>query len=431
MTEPKTEIQSADNKAAAANKVASGATRPAHPAPANRARRRPTLVIAFIVVLLIAIALGAGLWYQQKLFVQARTQFSTQVQNSLASAQQAASSAQRALVLVHEQKSRIDTLQSSLDDTHDQVAGLDQAFQLLTDKDSDLLLINDVDHLVQIAHQQLALGSNVSNAIVALEAAQAQLARANRPSLASLQQAINGDLDRLRAVSVVDVAQLSARLDKLGELVSTAPLLVPDDAAPGVDTSARNATGQQEPGVVSSSPNGAFSWNLDAVTQWAKQGWATVRHEMASLISVRRVQDSSALLMSQDQAAQLRENLRLRVLTAQLALMMHQPTVWDSEMKTLIQVLNTHYDTTAAPTREAQKLASQLAATAIVVKLPTVSNSVQALDALREASEKVQQPQVLKQENSAKQAVPEAASHQPSDAAPAQPGDSQPDLQQE
>src|SRR5690606_25464699 len=114
---------------------------------------------------------------------------------------------------------------------------LEQALQMLTDTGADIALVNDVDHLVSIAHQQLLLGGNVGNAIIALETAQAQLARANRPGLASLQQAINGDVERLRAVSTIDINRLSSRLDELGLLIETAPLLIPDDAAPSVASS--------------------------------------------------------------------------------------------------------------------------------------------------------------------------------------------------
>ncbi|MCC3264186.1 uroporphyrinogen-III C-methyltransferase, partial [Paenibacillus polymyxa] len=78
------------------------------------------------------------------------------------------------------------------------------AWQNFNDSASDELLANDVERLLTIANQQLRLAGNVSNAIVALETAQSRLARADRPRCSSLQQSINGDLDRLRAVSTVD-----------------------------------------------------------------------------------------------------------------------------------------------------------------------------------------------------------------------------------
>src|SRR3546814_62402 len=117
---------------------------------------------------------------------------SSDLQNSNNSVNQALEQAKQALALTQEQSGQISALESSLRQFQGQVDGLDQAFQTLTDSGSDLVLINDVDHLVTIAQQQLQLGGNVANAVISLETAQAQLARANRPGLASLQQTLNG-----------------------------------------------------------------------------------------------------------------------------------------------------------------------------------------------------------------------------------------------
>lgn len=389
MTESKIETQSADNKPADTNKPAFAAKPVNSKKGANR--RRSIWATVFVVLVLIAAALAAAVWYQQKIARQAQAALLEQMQSSSALARQAANTAQQALELAQSQSNRVDSLKSLQSDSQAQIDSLEQAFQMLTDKGSDLVLINDVDHLVQIANQQLALSGNAGNAIVALETAQAQLARANRPSLAALQQAINGDVDRLRAVSTVDVAQLSARLDELGELISKAPLLIPDDAAPKVDTSERDAAlaAQQASFAAPADQDGNW-WNrsLNASRRWAGEAWSMVRHDLGGLLSVRRVQDSSALLLSPDQATQLRENLRLRVMTAQLALMMRQPSVWNSELQVLLKALDSYFDTTAEQTRQARKLAAQLAEISVAVKLPSVSNSMQALDAVREANAK-------------------------------------------
>src|SRR5690606_26374034 len=96
-----------------------------------------------------------------------------------------------------------------------------------------------------IAQQQLQLGGNVRNAIVALESAQAQLARANRPGLAMLQQTLNGDLDRLRAASTIDIAAFSQQLEELAVLVTEAPLIMPDPSEKQADAAPQQAQREQ------------------------------------------------------------------------------------------------------------------------------------------------------------------------------------------
>lgn len=371
-----------------ATSVPPTAKKPEHPAPPRPAARRPGApwAVAFIVAALLVLALAAALWYQQQEFKRSNAMLEGQVRNSISAANQASDQAQQALSLAQDQSRQLAALDGTVRDSREQFDELIQAFQTLTDSSSDLVLINDVDHLATIAQQQLQLGGNVANAIISLETAQAQLARANRPSLASLQETINGDLDRLRAATPVDVSFLTGQLEELGNLVSEAPLLVPDDAAPEpvpAPESAAPAAGAQSNGVNADAP--WWKQGLQTAQDWSRSAWDSVRQDLGQFITVRRVDDATALLVSPDQATRFRETLRLRVMTAQLALMMRQPKVWQAETEKLVQAVQARYDSRSAQSRQALKIARQLADTSIDVKLPSVANTLQALEALREA----------------------------------------------
>lgn len=367
-------------------------TKPSTPAPssAGTKKRSSFLAWAFGIVVLIAILLAAALWYQQQQFKQISVDLASQVQSSSSGASQAVEQARQVLSVTQEQTTRIARLEQGLEQSRGHVESLEQAFRTLTDSGSDLILINDVDHLLTIAQQQLQLAGNVANAIISLETAQAQLARANRPGLASLLQTINGDLDRLRAASTIDIALLSDQLDELGALVSEAPLLMPDDAAPEPvapppSSSASRAAPPDQ------APAGSRAWweqSLDTAGNWTRNAWTSMRQDLGQFITVRRVDDPAALLMSPDQATRFRENLRLRIMTAQLALMMRQPKIWMSETEALVKAVESRYDPRSPQTRQALKMARHMADTSIDVKLPTVTNSLQAVQGLREESAK-------------------------------------------
>src|SRR5690606_3621262 len=83
-----------------------------------------------------------------------------------------------------------------------------------------------------------------------------------------------------------------------------------------------------------------------------------------------------------------RENLRLRIMTAQLALMMRQPNVWATETANLVRSIESRFDQQSAESRRALKIARDMSDTDIDVRLPTVDNSLGAIEALREASAK-------------------------------------------
>ncbi|HAP27627.1 MAG TPA: heme biosynthesis operon protein HemX, partial [Achromobacter sp.] len=209
-------------------------------APAASVKARPAkrgsgpLVTALIIVILLAVGLGYALWKQRTQFVSAGREVATRLDTLGADVAQARKDTREALALAQAQSGRVAELEDTLRETQSQYNALQQAWQNFNDSASDELLANDVERLLTIANQQLRLAGNVSNAIVALETAQSRLARADRPRFSSLQQSINGDLDRLRAVSTVDIPAQSGRIERLVALIGKAPMLVPDTVSPGV-----------------------------------------------------------------------------------------------------------------------------------------------------------------------------------------------------
>lgn len=408
MTEPTSSPQSsAQAEPAKLATPAIGST----PEYSSRFRRKSTgpswSVTLMLVFLLLAVVIGAGAWFAQKRFDTAGREVATQVQGFTAQLVETKREAKLALGLVESQAKLIVTLQQSLAESKSQFDGLEEAWASFNKGMEDSMLANDIDRLVTLASQQLRLASNVNNAVMALETALSTLVRADRPRFAAVQRAISADLDRLRSVPLVDVSALSVRLETLATLIGRAPLLVPDVATPKVvvvnaaapptqvaqPAAAQVATagnGQATPSgvpqAVTTDPLAGEAWWDVAWRQtvlWSKAVAVFVAKELASVVSIQRVTDASALLMSPEQSAQLRANLRTRVLTAQMALLMHQPSVWRAEIASIEASLTTRYDPKAVDTVAALRLVRELASASVVAALPDMSDSIAALEAVR------------------------------------------------
>ena len=385
------------------------------------AKRRSALGIAFVLVLVLAIALGGAAWYLYQQQQTQQAQMAAQIQQSAGSSSQAVNQVQAMRAQVEMDQGRLQQLETQLERAREQIDGLEQALQMLTANGGELALLNDVDQLVEIAQQQLTLGGNVANAIIALETAQARLARAAMPALVPLQQAVNGDLARLRAVPAADTAHLQAKLDELSSLVGNAPLLVRDK---GVAAEADDAT--STPAYVAEEAAPEASWWEKA---WAStrntvgEGWHLVSQDLSGLLSVRRIDDSSALLISADQAGQLRDNLRLRLMTAKLALMMRQSDIWQSEVQAVETLIQARYDLKTVEGKRSLLLASQLSEAEIAVALPDTLNSREAAQTIREeraskeAAAPLNEPAVT-EEGATEGETPAQAPATSSDAAP-------------
>ncbi len=375
--------------------AAPGASAPAS-APADSVKARPAkrgsgpLVPALIILILLAAGLGYALWMQRTQFVSAGREVATRLETLTTDLAQARKDTREALALAQAQAGRVGELEDTVRETQSQYNALQLAWQNFNDSASDELLANDVERLLTIANQQLRLAGNVSNAIVALETAQSRLARADRPRFSSLQQAINGDLDRLRAVSTVDIPAQSARIDRLVALIGKAPLLVPDAAAPGVAPAGETApTATPAPAVdpLAGLPADAPWWQRwrAEMASWPGRAGAALAHELGGLITIQRVDEPAALLLSPEQADQVRGTLRQRLLTAQLAMLMRQPAVWKSEFDNVGVTLAKYFDNRSPDTVAAQTLARELAQTDIAVRMPEVADSLNAVAALRAA----------------------------------------------
>lgn len=373
-----------------APKTAPGAA-PAKPAPSAQ-RKGGGLLTAFIILLVVAIALAAALWAQRRQFLAAGREVATQIEQINRDLTQARQSGSQALALAQAQTNQVADLETRIRDVQTQNSALQQAWQSFSSGASDEMLINDVERSVNLASQQLRLAGDVANAIVALETAQSRLAQADRPSLAGLQQSINGDLDRLRAVSTVDVPAQSARIERLMALVSKAPLLSPDSLpqqAPVAQAAAAQPVSPAAAEVASLPADASWwqRWRAEMAT-WPARAGSTIVHEFGGLISVQRVAQPDAILLSSEQAGMVRATLRQRLMTAQLALMMRQQPVWKTEIDGVQDVLARYYDTHAPDTVAALELAHQLAQAEVAVRLPDVSDSLSTLAALRSAGTK-------------------------------------------
>jgi uroporphyrin-3 C-methyltransferase len=341
-----------------------------------------------IVFMLLAVMIGAWAWFAQKRFDHAGREVATQVQSFTAQLIETKREAKQALGLVEGQAKLIANLQQSLAESKSQFDGLEEAWASFNKGMEDSMLANDIDRLVTLASQQLRLASNVNNAVMALETALSTLVRADRPRFAAVQRAISADLDRLRSVPLVDISALSVRLEALATLIGRAPLLVPDAAVPKVAAigSVTPPVSAEQPAVVSPQPLTSEAWwdiAWSKTVLWSKAVVVFVAKELASVVSIQRVTDANALLLSPEQGAQLRANLRTRVLTAQMALLMHQPSVWRAEIASIEASLIARYDPKAVDTVSALRLVRELATVPVSAALPDMSDSIAALEAVR------------------------------------------------
>jgi len=372
---------------------------PVQDAPKKTAKRRCCRVI-FLIALVLGSALAAAGWFGYQQWQMLRAQWSAQLTQSQAAAEVARTQAQRALAALQTQTAQLAKLQADQARTAAQLQSLEQVVDAIppaAGKDSPAMLLGEVGRLVEIAQQSVRLSGDVNTALLALQSAQTRLA--SHGPWSELTQALGEDIARLRAVPVVDMVLLASQLDDVSALLRQAPLLLPETLSATVPAEAQDqdSAAQRAPDALTLPTDSAADdsvWWRSAWQQtktWSQQAWQAVAQDVRGLVDVRRVDDATALLMSPDQAAMLRDTLQHRVAAARLALLMRAPTLWTAELTALHDALAVRFDRRQATVQQAQALVQNLLQTTIRVDLPALDVSVRAVERQREIWSRAQQ----------------------------------------
>jgi uroporphyrin-3 C-methyltransferase/uroporphyrinogen III methyltransferase/synthase len=129
---------------------------------------------------------------------------------------------------------------------------------------------------------------------------------------------------------------------------------------------------------VSGTPSAGAAWLTALNDKWqsfSNEMWTEVRQ----LIRVRTVDTPDALLLSPTQAYYARENLKLRLLSARLALLSRNESAFRSDLAAAQDTINRYFDTRARQTQSAQALLKQVQASDLTIEMPTLNASLSAV----------------------------------------------------
>ena len=238
-------------------------------------------------------------------------------------------------------------------------------------------VVADIEAAVRVALQQSALTGSAEPLVATLKQADERLARYNQPRLERVRRAVNRDLDRVRALGAADIASLSARLDEAARLVDELPLLAVAEPRSKVAVAPRAASA---PTATTSADAADADWRAH-VTQWWRLAGAQVAAELRALVRVTQIDHPEAMLVTPEQQYFLRENLKLRLLNARLALLSRQLDVAQGDLQSAQAVIDRYFDRSSRQTQLAAELIKQVAAQTKQVGLPRPDNTLAALAA--------------------------------------------------
>jgi len=369
MSEPTDSVAPAAGEPAAptgAGGTVPGAVPRAPTPPLARMARGNGSRFLWVGVALLALAGAAALWFDAK---RAQQQLRTEVAQRLSGVETAvAASGKEQTQLasdLRDAQAKVTLLEARIAESQAQQAALEALYRDLAPS-RDEIALSELEQVLLIANQQLQLAGSVSSALTALQLADVKLQRLDRPQFIPLRRALTRDIDRLKAIPYVDVAGMSLKLDQAIAAVDTLPLAMDERLPPAAPD--KDAPPPDEP-----------RWR-----RMLREMWGDVRQ----LIRIEVTDRPAAPLVPVAQQYFLRENLKLRLLTARIALLARDDSSFQADLAASETWLKQYFDARAKPVQAVLGSLKQLAATLIPGETPDLTRSLEALRVLRLAQDR-------------------------------------------
>lgn len=348
------------------------------PAPATAGPESPpaaaapiamrTMALAAAALALIALLLLALHWYTNRSAVEGlRLEVARKLAETATLNKEGRAVAELARESSTEVQVKVGVLESRIAESQSQQIALEALYQDLS-RNRDEWAFAEIEQSLLIANQQLQLAGNVKAALIALENADARLQRMERPQFTALRKALNRDIDRLKALPFVDMVGIAVRLDNVISAIDTLPLAmeVRPPEAPATETP------RDKP-----------------VSAW-QHFWREAWSELKQLVRVQNMDRPEVPLLAPAQTYFLRENLKLRLLGARLALLSRDQVSYKDDLKAAREWITKYYDTREKSVSNVLATLRNLHESEINIELPEIATTLDGLRSLRMARERSQ-----------------------------------------
>jgi len=212
----------------------------------------------------------------------------------------------------------------------------------------------EAEYLLRLANQRLQLERDVEGAKALLNAADARLREADNPALVPIRRAIQSELASLDSVPVIDRTGLYLALMAQQEQLARLPL--------------KQDIEEIAAGEGDAKPTGGW-----------RQQLATLGSELKDLVTVRRHDQPLEALITPQQESYLRQNVRLLLEQAQLALLKSEPKLYQASLDKAIELVEGYYATDNDGVANSIDKLKSLRDNEVRPELPDISESSQLL----------------------------------------------------
>jgi uroporphyrin-3 C-methyltransferase len=369
-------VESTTPTVTTANAFASAGATPTTPTAQNAvpAWRQPSMIASGV----LAVLLVAQWWNYQNQMTNLRAEVARRLQSADISQSEVKVVAKALQEASKDVVAKVSILENKQTEAQGQQAALEQLYQDLS-KNRDEWALAEIEQVLATASQQLQLAGNVQGALIALQNADARLAKSEKVQFITVRRAIAKDIETLKSLPMVDLTGLVLRLDSVIAQVDQIPLLS-DEKLPVAATPPKVPLRLIKVKNPDSKTPAETELSFSARMQDRWQSFSTeMWSEVKQLVRIRNVQHPDALFLSPEQAFFARENLKLRLLNARLALLSRNENAFRSDMINAQDVIAKYFDVRAKQAQTVQSLLKQIQNSNLSIEMPALTESLNSV----------------------------------------------------
>jgi uncharacterized protein HemX len=358
---------------------------PADATPQAERQAAPRKVSRFLPFALVLLALVvAALWYDTRGRIgSTQEELARRLQEIESESRAAHTLGRQAQDGLRDAQAKIGALESRLAESQSQQMALESLYQELS-RNRDEWQLAEIEQVLAIAQQQLQLSGNVRAALLALQLAESRLSRADRPQFLPVRRALTRDIERLKSLPALDVPGLSLTLDRLVASVDALPLAFDERVERPAPAKAGKGASQAAPAAAGATAAAAPPAEEGYFERLGSEIW----RELRQLVVVRRIDTPEPPLLPPPQAYFLRENLKLKLLNARLALLTRDEAGYREDLRTAQAWIQRYFDAKAKNSQAALAQLKQLSAASVSFEPPSIADSLEAVRGFKSRRER-------------------------------------------
>ncbi|WP_410677838.1 uroporphyrinogen-III C-methyltransferase [Avibacterium paragallinarum] len=255
-------------------------------------------------------------------------------------------------------------------------------------------LLSEADFLLNNALRKLVLDNDVDTAVSLLKVADETLSKVSDPRVINVRTAINSDLKQLLSVNNIDQNAIMQRLSQLANNVDELTVL-------NVNFDDPNPANEKLSG----------SWD-----DWKENAEKSAVSFLNHFIRITPKNADSRALLAPNQDIYLRENIRLRLQLAIMAVPRQQNDLYKQSLEMVASWVRSYFDTNTEVAQNFLNEIDELADQSIYVDVPNHLNSLNLLDKLlNKPSQEVQKIELSVDKEVAKENTEEIKAESPAE----------------